>query len=126
MNELSPETISAQEAVKHMLGYYINSLVMDNVEDPRRHAAEMLGNVIGLSEEQVRFVMMSAQKESANVKESFKMVLELLEMVDGKNTDKDIQDILQTAIKLVSKISDLYNASLSSYGQEENNDRQDT
>lgn len=80
----------ARQGVQTMLFYYLSAL-MSTVKDPKQYIATELGEMIDLSEEQIRYVQMSIKNES-KILDNLSSSIALLENIE-KTGKLDLESI---------------------------------
>lgn len=99
------EVLGSENAVRTMLFYYITALQSVGIEDTKQYIASRIGDMISLSEEQVKFIL-SNFYEGDKLVESLNSSIELL--VDMNNKKEYDEDTLNIVINLLNMIVNTY------------------
>lgn len=102
---INAEVKGAEFAVKKMLMYYVSALQSVGVTDVRQHIATRIGDMIGLSEEQLQFVLANFHAENKLV-ENLNNSIQLLQKM--KKEDKLDIESLDIVIQVLSLIVNDY------------------
>ena len=103
---INSEVKGAEFAVKKMLLYYVSALQSVGVTDVRQHIATRIGEMISLSEEQLKFVLANFYEDNKLV-ENLNNSIQLLQKM--KKEDKLDVESLDIVVQLLSLIVKDYN-----------------
>jgi hypothetical protein len=102
-NLVNEEIKGSELAVKKMLLYYISALYSNGVEDVKQYIATRIGDMINLSEEQVKFIIANLNNNNALITNLENNIKLLEKMKRDNKLDYETVDIIIKGLNLIIK-----------------------
>lgn len=100
---LENEIKGAENAVRKMLMYYLSALEASGVEDTKQFVASRISEMIDLSDEQQKFIVMNFNEEGKIVHNINDCIGLLNKMKKDNKIDLESIDIIEQFLKLLLK-----------------------
>lgn len=100
---INSEVKGAEFAVKKMLMYYVSALQSVGVDDVKQYIATRIGDMISLSEEQLKFVLANFHKDNQIVENLNNSIQLLNKMKKEEKLDIESIDIVVQVLSLIIK-----------------------
>ena len=100
---LENEIKGAENAVRKMLMYYLSALEASGVEDTKQFVASRISEMIDLSDEQQKFIVMNFNEEGTIVHNINDCIGLLNKMKKDNKIDVESIDIIEQFLKLLLK-----------------------
>jgi len=118
----SSKAAGAKEAVSTMMFYYLSSLI-GTQEDPKQYIAGELGNMIGLTEDQIAYVRSTINTDNKIIS-SLQTSIDLLNnMLESKKIDIDSMNIV---IEIMKTLKAECTKAITKYIGEESDDMEES
>ncbi len=100
---INEEVKGSEAAVRKMLLYYISALQSVGIEDTKQYIATRIGEMISLSEEQVKFILVNFNKQNQLIENLDNSVRLLEKMKEEEKLDLESLDIVIQILNLIMK-----------------------